>query len=391
MSFKKTFLFPVLILSIGLVAALAIVKSKPEPQRQITEAPDPAVRVVEARAGSITLTVESQGTVRPRTESQLVAQVKGEIVEVSQNFAEGGFFERGDLLLRIDPRDFELAVSQAAAQLALTHLRLEQEQAQAVVAREEWESLGEGEASALALHEPQLAEARAAVKAAESSLELARLNLDRTEIRARYAGRVRSKHADLGQFVRDGFVLGSLFSIDHAEIRLPVAQDQLAYLDISLDGSASNSSKVMLSAKLGGDTVEWSARIVRTAGEIDPRSRMFSLIAQVEDPYGRNSENAVLPVGLFVNARIEGRLIEDVVTVPRSALREGGRVLVVEEGNRLRYRAVEVLRLQDDTVLISSGIKDGDLICISQLDAVVDGMRVEPLLETPDGQVVDPS
>lgn len=391
MSFKKTFVFPLLILAVGLVAAVAIVRSRPEPQRQIAKAPDPVVRVVEARAGSIALTVESQGTVRPRTESQLVAQVKGEIVEVGPDFAEGGFFERDDLLLRIDPRDFELAVSRAEAQLSLTHLRLEQEQAQAEVAREEWKSLGEGEASPLTLHEPQLAEARAAVKAAEAALELARLNLDRTEIRARYAGRVRSKHADLGQFVRDGFVLGSLFSIDRAEIRLPVAQDQLAYLDISLDGSESASSKVLLSANLGSELAQWQGRIVRTAGEVDPRSRMFTLIAQVEDPYGRNSKAAVLPVGLFVNAIIEGRLIENVVTLPRTALRDGGRVLVLEEGNRLRFRSVEVLRIQDETALISSGVNDGDLVCISQLDAFIDGMRVEPLIENPGDGMANPS
>jgi RND family efflux transporter MFP subunit len=381
MSLKTTFVFPILILAAGLIAAMAIIKAKPEPERQVAEAPDPVVRVVETRTGTVIMTVESQGTVSPRTESQLVAQVAGEIVEVGPSFAEGGFFERGDLLLRIDPRDFELAVSRAEAQLAQATVRLAQEQAQGEVALEEWESLGEGDPSALTLREPQLAEARATVKSAESTLEQARLNLERTAIRARYAGRVRTKNADLGQFVRDGFVLGSLFSVDRAEIRLPVPQDQLAYLDISLDGSASVSNEVTLSANLGGEPTQWQGKIVRTAGELDARSRMFSLIAQVDDPYGRRSGATVLPVGLFVDARIKGRSIDNVASLPRNALREGGRVLVLEEENRLRFRTVEVFRVQGETVLISAGLEDGDLVCISQLDAVIDGMRVAPLRE----------
>jgi RND family efflux transporter MFP subunit len=391
MSIKTTFVFPILILAAGLMAALAIVKAKPVPERQIAEAPAPVVRVVEARNGTVTMTVESQGTVAPRTESQLVAQVAGEIVEVGPSFAEGGFFERGDLLLRIDPRDFELAVSRAEAQLAQATVRLAQEQAQGEVALEEWESLGEGDPSALTLREPQLAEARASVKSAESTLEQARLNLERTAIRARYAGRVRAKNADLGQFVRDGFVLGSLFSVDRAEIRLPVPQDQLAYLDISLDGSASVSSEVTLSANLGGEPTQWQGKVVRTAGELDPRSRMFSLIAQVDDPYGRRSGAPVLPVGLFVDARIKGRSIDNVAALPRSALREGGRVLVLEEENRLRFRTVEVFRVQGETVLISAGLEDGDLVCISQLDAVIDGMQVAPLREEATGRMASES
>lgn len=390
MSFKKTIVFPVLVLGLGLLIAVAIVKSRPEPDRQPAEAPDPVVRVIEARSESVALHVSSQGTVRPRTESQLVAQVAGEVIEIGPAFAEGGFFDKGDLLVRIDSRDFQLAVSRADAQLAQAELRLQQELAQAEVAREEWQTLGQGSPSALTLREPQVADARASVKAAEASLELARLNLARTEIRAPYTGRVRSKQADLGQFVRVGSVLATLFSIDRAEVRLPVPQDQLAFLDVSLDGSDNLGSTVHLTANLGGEPAHWQGRVVRTAGELDPRSRMFNLIAQVDDPYGRRSDTAVLPVGLFVDARIEGRSVDGVVTLPRTALRDGSRVLVLEEGHRLRFRDVEILRIEGNEVLLTDGVADGELVCVSQLDAVVDGMRVEPLREEFENEVTGP-
>jgi len=383
MSKKKIFI-PLIVIALGVLAAFLIVKARPEAERRPVESPDPVVRVVEAQPTRMTLMVSSQGTVRPRTESSLVSQVAGQIVQVGPSFAEGGFFERGDLLLRIDPSDYQFGVSRAEAQLAQAELRLEQEKAQAAVAREEWSDLGNGDPSPLALREPQVAEARAAVRAAESSVEQAQLDLRRTEIRAPYAGRVRTKQADLGQFVRDGTQLASLFAIDIAEVRLPIPQDQLAFLDVPLDGRAlAEGPAVLLSANLGGEPTRWQGRIVRTAGELDPRSRMFTLIAQVDDPYQRHGDGGtVLPVGLFVDAEIIGRIVDGVIPLPRAALRERDRVLVLEDDSRLRFRPVELLRVQDDTAFISHGLAAGELVCVSQLDVVVDGMRVEPLRDS---------
>jgi RND family efflux transporter MFP subunit len=383
MSNKTKILLPLLVVAFGIAAGALIIRTRPEAERQQADAPDPVVRVIEANPTRVTLTVPSQGSVRPRTESTLVAQVKGEIVEVGRSFAEGGFFEQGDLLLRIDPSDYKLGVSRAQAELAQARLRLDQEEAQAEVAREEWAELGNGEPNPLALREPQLAQAQAAVSAAESALNQAELDLRRTEIRAPYDGRVRAKLADLGQFVRDGTQLASLFAIDVAEVRLPIPQDQLAFLDIPLSGVREETGPpVALSANLGGRPIQWSGRIVRSAGELDQRSRMFNLIAEVDDPYRRHSgEGAILPAGLFVDAQIEGRTIDQVIPLPRTALRDRSRVLVLESGNRLRFRPVEVLRVQDETALITGGLEPGELVCISALDAVVDGMRVEPLRE----------
>ncbi len=381
MSRTSKIVLPVLIVLVGLAVAVFIVRAKPEAERQPVEAFAPVVRVIEVEPVDVTLRVRSQGTVRSRTESTLVAQVSGEIEAVGRAFAEGGFFERGDLLVSIDRADYELAVARAEAQLAQAELRREQERAQAEVAREEWEDLGTGTPSPLTLREPQLAEAEAAVRAADASLDQARLNLERTTIRAPFAGRVRAKHADVGQFVAPGSRLADIFSVDSSEIRLPIPQDQLAFLDVALDGARGEAgANVLLSANLGGANARWSARVVRTSGELDPQSRMYNLIAEVEDPYRRREEGAVLPVGLFVDAEIEGRTVENVFVIPRTALRDGSQVLVLDD-DRLEFRGVEVLRLQGEDVLVANGLEAGELVCVSALETAVDGMRVEPVRE----------
>lgn len=379
-SLNRTLLIPLLVVAAGVAAAVVIVKARPETERQPAAPSAPVVRVVETWPASVTLSVHSQGTVRPRTESTLVAQISGEILRVGNAFAEGGFFERGDLLVSIDRSDYELAVARADAQLAQAKLRLEQEEAQAAVAREEWADLGQGDPSPLTLREPQLAEAKAGVRSAESSLAQAQLNLERTTIRAPFSGRVRAKRADIGQFVAPGSPLADIFSIDAAEIRLPIAQDQLAFLDVPLDGRPSDMvTDVFLSANLGSAPAQWRGRVVRTAGELDPRSRMYTLIAQVDDPYRRREDGPVLPVGLFVDARIVGRSVDDVFVLPRTALRDRSRVLTLGDENRLHFRSVELLRVQGDEIIISEGLEAGDRVCVSALETVVDGMRVEPV------------
>ncbi|MDX1644767.1 MAG: efflux RND transporter periplasmic adaptor subunit [Thermoanaerobaculia bacterium] len=386
MSRVRTIVLPLAVVLFGVAAAVVIIRAKPEVERQATRTPDPVVRVVEAHPGSLLLTVPSQGTVEPRVESTLVAQVAGEIAHVTPAFATGAFFERGELLLEIDRRDYELALDRAEAELARARLRLEQEEAQAVVAREEWEELGEGAPSALTLRQPQLAEARAALRAAEAAQERAELDLDRTRVRAPFAGRVRAKRADLGQFVAPGTPLADLFSIDTAEVVLPIPQDQIAFLDLSLGAQEGGGARVVLRADLGGRRGEWEGRVVRTGGEIDPRSRMLHLIAEVDDPYGRRGgEREVLPMGLFVDAVIVGRRVEGIYELPRTALRDHRRLLVLENGDRLRYRSIELLRVERDTILVSDGLAPGDKVCVSTLEAVVDGMRVQaqPAAEPP--------
>lgn len=389
----KKILWPLVVVVLGVLAAFVLARSKPEVERQEQTIPPPLVRVLEARVQDVPLDVRSQGTVRPHTESTLVAQVGGRIDTVSPSFAEGGFFRKGEVLVRIDPKDYSLAVTQAEAQVAQVRTRLERERAEAEIAREEWQELGTGEPSALTLREPQLAEARAALAAAEASLEQAKLNLARTTVEAPYAGRVRAKRADVGQYVTPGTPLAEVFAIDYAEVRLPIPKDQLAFLDIDL-GDSNDGPSVRLFGEIGGVPQRWDARVVRTGGEIDPQSRMLPVFARVDDPFRRlgragRPDAPVLPMGLFVEADVAGKVAPGAVVLPRSAIRQGGQVLVVDDEDRLRFRPVEILRAQGDLAVVGKGLSDGERVVVSTLETPVDGMEVRTVLEEP-GFGVDP-
>jgi RND family efflux transporter MFP subunit len=378
---KLKVILPFVILLAGGLITVAMVKSRaPVPTRPVVEYA-PLVRVVEAQPEALRLTVNTQGTVNARTETNLVAQVAGTIVQVSSGFASGGFFEKGDVLLKIDDSDYRVAVATAEGAVAQAKVRLETEEAQAKVAREEWERLGTGEESPLATRELQLQEARAALAAAEAVLDKARRDLSRTRISAPFAGRIRAKLADLGEYVAPGVPVASVYSVDVAEVRLPVPDADLAYLDLPVDyrGAAAEEPgpEVVLHADFAGQRHSWQGRIVRVEGEIDPVSRMVHVVAQVEDPYGRHGGGDSLPlaVGMFVEAEIMGRLVENAIVVPRTALR-GDRVLVADDEDRLRFRDVDVLRADRGTAVIVGGLNAGERVCVSTLEAVSDGMKV---------------
>jgi multidrug efflux pump subunit AcrA (membrane-fusion protein) len=426
-------LLPLAVLALGVALAVVLVRTKPRPERRTPEVQPPLVRVVEARPRTITLEVESQGMVRPRTASALVAQVGGRIEWVAPSFAVGGFFAAGELLVRIDSRDYQLQVEQARAQIAQAEVRLTREEVERDIALEEWAELAGdgragdgragdgragggrdwGDAPPLVRREPQIAEARAALSAARAALSAAELNLARTRLSAPYHGTVRSKSADLGQFVGPGTPLAQLFAVDYAEVPLPVELHELAFLDVErglpaagASGSGTGSAAgapVTLWADIADRRHQWRGRIVRASGEVDPQTRMLELTARVDDPYaigtaqrrsaasgaaaggaeGSETAREPLSVGLFVHARIAGRPVEGITVLPRVALRDGGHVLVVDDENRLRERPVEVLRTDARHLYVEGGLSAGERVCISPLEATVDGMRVRVSLEEP--------
>jgi len=373
---------PVVVLALGALGAVAMYRAKPEPEKLETTKLAPLIRVQDVELTTLRLTVESQGTVAPRTESVLVPEVDGRVVWVSPSFASGGFFELDEPLLRIDPDDFRQAVIQARAAVALAELRGVQERAEADVARTEWSELGEGAPADLTLRKPQLAEAEAALAGAISVLDRAERNLDRTEIRGPYAGRVRHKNVDVGQYVTPGTPLATVYAVDFAEIRLPLPDRDLAFVDLPLgyrgDREDPNGPEVVLRASFAGRLHEWRGHIVRSEGEIDPRTRMVHVVARVSDPYGRGEDpdRPPLAAGMFVDAEISGRLVENVAVVPRSALRGEDTLLIVDGDNRLRFRTVRVLRRSAQEIVVDAGLRNGDRICLTPLAVVSEGMPV---------------
>jgi RND family efflux transporter MFP subunit len=355
--------------------------SAPEAERRDPPRPVPAVEVLELLPTDYQVVLESRGTVQPRTQSTLIPEVAGRIIEVSPSFRNGGFFEAGDRLARIDPRDYRNAVTVARSELAQARLRLEEERAQADQARRDWEKLGQGgEPSPLVLREPQLASARAAVAAAEARLRQAEVDLERTEIRAPYGGRVLEKQADMGQYVTSGTVLATIYATDYVEIRLPLTDEQQAFVDLPeayRDGAPDTGGPpVTLSARVGRDRVTWEGRIVRTEGAIDTRSRQLFVVAQVDDPYARRPGTPPLKIGQFVEARIRGEVLEDVLLVPRGAVQQGREVFVVTPEDTLERRELDVVWRDAGHVVVTGGLAPGERISLTPLPFAADGVAV---------------
>lgn len=340
------------------------------------------VDVAEVIKQDLTIPIQAQGTVTPLRESSLLAEVQGRIVEVSPTFNVGGFVREGDVLLRIDPRDYETNLLRAQAAVESAESTLAQEKGRAEVALREWQKLPKGsqrsqEAKDLYLRKPQLEQAEAQLLAAKADLNTARDNLERTVVRSPYDAIIRAKHSDLGQFVAGGSPLADVFSIEAAEIRLPIPQGKLEYLALPDIQGGSEGSDIDLYTDVGGVVKHWPARLVRTEGVFDERSRALYAVARVEDPYAlQDSTREPLRIGTFANANIEGRVLRELVPLPRYVLRAGGFIWVVDEQNYLRNRQVSVLRTGGNTIFVTSGLNDGDLVSLTTLDGSFDSSEV---------------
>ncbi len=381
-------ILPILVIAAGGLAARKMILSRPPVEIRDPGVMIPAIRTIQVYPESVRLSVKAHGTVVPRTESVLSPEVSGRIIYVSPSLRSGGFFDAGDRLVELESTDYELAWVQARSAVSQAQLRIEQEEAEAAIALREWKSLGEGEASSLLRREPQLALAQATLESARAASQQAERNLGRTQILAPFAGRVRREQVDLGQFVTTGTPLATIYSVDFAEIRLPLPDEELAFVNLPLnyrgDHQPLPQPRVIIRARFAGSEHTWTGLIVRTEGEIDPQTRVVYAIAQVKNPYGRGKDlkRPSLAVGMFVEAEIMGHLVKDIFQVPRTALRGRDRVAVVDEDSRLRFRQVEVLRRRSDTVLISKGLEPGERVSVATLESVVDGMQVRVLEET---------
>jgi RND family efflux transporter MFP subunit len=377
------FVLPIMVIAAGLAGSALLVKFGRKTQPVDPPSVAPLVETVSVELQDHRFRVRAQGNVAAAAEIDLTAEVSGRVEWVSSSLAAGGFFDEGAELIRLERRDFELALVSARSQLTQFRAALTREEAEAAVALEEWRQLGQGQASPLLRREPQLAQARAAVEAAEAMVEKTERDLARCVIRAPFVGRVERKVVDVGQFVSRGARLGRLYAVDRAEVRLPIPESDLAFLDLPLafaaDESRESGPAVRLSGDLAGRRHEWHGSIVRTEGRIDSRNRMIYAVVQVDDPYQRRAqvaERAPLAVGLFVDCEIEGRTTRNAARLPRRALRNRDEVWVVDAEDRLRIRQVEVLRAGREYAVVGSGLRSGERVCVSSLDAVVDGMTV---------------
>jgi RND family efflux transporter MFP subunit len=354
------------ILVMSVVGVVVMTNMRPEPPKKERVELAPLVEIVVLEAMTANFEVQSQGSVRPKTETILSSEVSGTIISISPKFVAGGVFEAGEALMRVDPTNYEVELEQAQA--LITQRQIEYDGA------EKLKSQGYRA-------ETEYASSVAALAAAKAERVRAKRNLERTYIRVPYDGIVRAKETDLGEFVNAGTRLGVVFATDFAEVRLPLTDLDLAFVelpdasDISVSGMA-RGPEVTLSALQKGRKVEWPARIVRTEGVVDEKSRVTYAVARIEDPYRLHSEGEPMPVGIFVSARIKGTVVENIIRVPRGVVRGTNELIFLDDADKLRIRNVEIARSDSDYAYLSSGAEPGERVVITVLESAITGLKV---------------
>jgi len=387
MAFKKRVLLPPIIIVVAILLLVAMISMRPQPPERGKERPAVLVEVLEVQPENVRFKVAGQGNVKPKHMSNLVTQVSGQIIEVSDNFVNGGFFKKNDVLLRVDPQDYRVALQSANAALAQAKAALAEESARAEVAKDEWESLQMGEIPALGIREPQVASALAAVQSAEASVAKAQRDLDRTVVRAPYDGILQNKNVDIGQYVSMNTQIGALFGSEVAEVRVPLSDRDLAYIDLPNAGHDGAYPHVTLTSDVAGTAYTWHGNLVRSEGVLDNASRVIYGVVEVRDPYNQASAVHEVPLrfGRFVELVIDGVEAQQVFNVPRYALSIDNSVWVVNDERRIQKRAVSVLRAEANQVIINDGLEAGDLVVLTQLSNALPGMKVripgDPVIE----------
>ena len=371
---------PILVILIGSFFAFLISVSSPKPKKGI-ELPKPTPVFYEVvTKKNITLKIFTNGEVKPLNEINLISQVSGQIVEAADEFVEGGIIKAGSPLVWIDNRDYKLAVISAESRVAQASKLLEREIAESELAKNDWEELGIGEASPLTLRIPQLKEAEAAEKAALADLEKAKLNLERTIVKLPFQGIIREKRTGVGQFVGAGSILATAFSTEEVLIALPLTDTELSYLGLPLayeEEKPFTGPKVKFLSSISNKTFEWEGRIVRTAGSIDPPTRLVYVYAEVINPY---QQSPPLAIGMFVDAIIDGKTIKDGFLVPNSAINNNSNIYAIDKNDNLEIREIEVLGTENDYVIIKGEINEGERVVVSPLNNAKIGMGLKPIL-----------
>jgi len=374
---RKLRIILVILLITGAIISL-LVLSRPQAQKRPTPETVVTVEVIEAKRADYPIEVNTNGTVQADIRGNLVSQIRGEIVKVSDKFKTGGAFNSGDVLIEIDQRDFAAEVSQALSAVSQAKATLQQEQALAKQAQTDWKRLGNaGKPPTLVAREPQLAAARAQMDSANARYQTAKLNLERTKIKAPYTGRVIRRNAVLGQYVGTGTNLAEIFATDGVEVRLPVSQDEYTQLGLErLSTKDAPQFKVELSSQLGTSNYTWDAIVTRTDSTFDLTTRQIDVIAEVVDPFGKDGNKPALKIGQFVKASIQGRTLANVITVPNKSLREGSYVFTSQD-NKLVRTPVSLTWQDDRNAVIESGVEDGDIVVTTSLNSTLAGARVK--------------
>jgi len=381
----------VVVIAAGVVGIFLLMKFRKPPPKAEPVILAPLVEVEQLAVQDIQMIVRGYGTVSPRVEVEIVPEVPGKVVYVNPQLKAGGLIRAEKEIIRIDPKDYELAVEQADAAVAEAQVRLDTEKAEADVARKEWEQLHPNTepSSPLVLRDPQIRRAQASLKSAKAQLATANLRLERTTLSMPFDVLVINERVDLGQYVVVGQSLGSAYGIESVEIEVPLEDNELAWFDV-FDGTAQLNGKIntagsttaQVKSDFAGTEHIWQGRVVRTTGQVDRTSRMVSVVVEVTDPFDTSGGKPPLLPGVFAEVLIEGKVLSNAVAVPRDAVRESNKVWAVND-NRLHIKTLEIARTDKEFAYAISGLEGASQIVVSSLDMVTEGMAVRTQADDP--------
>jgi RND family efflux transporter MFP subunit len=351
---------------------------QPDP---VEESPAPDVIVEILTPKDFQVKIISSGTTTPLTQTILNAEVGGEVIYRSKKFSEGSSVNEGEILAKIDDTDLQLQYKNALLQLANAEVQYSLQLAEAEVAKEAWEKMGDGIASDLMLKKPQLKQAEALLEVAKAQVSSAEKKLNKTEIVAPYAGRIQNVNIDLGTTIIPGQPVGAMYTSSEIEITLAIKDNDLQFLSIPMDGRKLDSSEqalVQIESFYKGKIQSWQGKLERVDGVIDPITRMINLIAVFENDFIETNQSN-LPIGLFVEAKIDGIKLNDVFQIPVTAISENNVVYIVDSNNELELRELSILKKYSDFVIVKEGIRAGERIVTSKLSTASNGIKVNPV------------
>ena len=351
---------------------------KPDP---VEELPPPDVIIEILTPKDFQVQISSNGTTTPLTQTVLTAEVGGEVIYRSKKFAEGASVIEGEILAKIDDTDLQLQYKNALLQLANAEVQYSLQLAEAEVAKEAWDKIGDGVASDLTLKKPQLKQAEALLEVAKAQVSSAAKKLNKTEIIAPYAGRIQNVNIDLGTTIIPGQPVGAMYTSSEIEITLAVKDNDLQFLSIPMDGRKLNPSEqalVVIESFYKGKTQSWEGKLERVDGVIDPITRMINLIAVFKNDF-IETDKPNLPIGLFVEAKIDGITLKNIFEIPINSISKDNEVYIVDKDNQLELRKLTVLKKYSEFVIIKDGLKAGERIVTSKLSTASNGIKVNPV------------
>lgn len=400
----KKILFPIIILGTLLWVSWYLVQMRPDPKAKEMKRKIPFVEIIRAEKKPLRSSILAYGTIQPRTLTTLIAEVPGIIEQVAPfaqesqtntSFRAGGFFRKGDLLLTIEETDLITMKAEARANLRRAELQLLQEQEYAKQAKIEWGDRDWNLASDLVKRIPQIEKAVAETKAAEARLTQASRDLNRSQVRAPFEGRILQTMADVGQQVGAGASasLAQIYALNSAEINFALSRSAMNFLGFSDGFKPSDELSVQVEVLSPEEKVLHTGILDRSEGVVDPRTRLTNLIARVDkcfaNPYAEKPVSFPLAVGQFVNLRLWGAEV-NVFLIPESAFRTQDSILLVNDENRLVTRKISVIHRANKLAWVTEGLNDGEQICVTPIEIISEGMQINVVNAATDSNQTQP-